>query len=115
MKIQYNPTGLVQVSREHIEAAMGFIPQFLFGRFGGEDTLRSRLETGYAQLAGAQCRWDNEGMVDKATGSYEYPEDPILHPLAKFTRLSDTVFIYEYGFVSIFDDQTPDGEICRMD
>ena len=60
----------------------------------------------------------NGFTIDPATGVLTYPEDPDMYPLAKFTRKAwpnEIVYQYEYGYVAVFNTETYELNIARID
>jgi hypothetical protein len=87
---------------------VGFIPSFLVDN----DPRPAREQFNERYCGGWRPQ---EGFtVHDGAPTLHYPGDPPLKPLAVMVWRDETIFIYPYGYVSIF--QT-DGsfEACRMD
>jgi len=44
------------------------------------------------------------GSVVDADGTYRYPGDPLLHPIAKWQRGGEVMYMYEYAVVAFIKD-----------
>jgi hypothetical protein len=72
---------------------------------------RDQLDSNYQHGGG----WRPQGKFEsKGWGRLQYPGDPIMVPLAEIAFRDETIRIYQYGYVAIFQK---DGtfEAARMD
>jgi hypothetical protein len=89
---------------------VGFLPGFLVD--DDPRPVREQFNERYAHGGGWRPQ---EGFkADGETPTLLYPGDPPLKPLACMVFREETIFIYPYGYVAIFQ---PDKsfEVCRMD
>jgi hypothetical protein len=89
---------------------MGFIPKFIMQALDRPDT---SLAQGMLDAYGFGSPPMTGGVV-KEDGVYSYPEDPDLHPLVKLVTERGTVYVYQYGIVSILETNKPT-IVYRMD
>lgn len=95
--------------RIHPADAVGFIPDFLDE--GDPRPAREQFNERY------QSGWrPQEGFTKEGRHSFtlRFPGDPPLYPIALIPFRAESIMIYRYGYVAIFQK---DGsfEACRMD
>jgi hypothetical protein len=92
-------------TRDHV----GFIPTFL--DLDDERPAAEQFAERYVHGG-----WRNQPGFKKGSRHYSllYPGDPPLHPIATMQLRDETIMVYDYGYVAIWQK---DGtfEACRMD
>lgn len=88
---------------------LGLIPQFMFNDQFLDQPAWEALNNQY-QHGGGLRKMD--GTIT-AEGVYQYPGDPDLYPIAKYTRADETIWQYPHGIMAIPKDGTL--TLTRMD
>lgn len=78
---------------------MGLIPNFIVQALDRPDT---SLAQGMLDAYGFGSVPMLGGIV-KEDGVYSYPEDPDLYPMVKLVTERGTIYVYQYGIVSILE------------
>ena len=95
------------VEPAHLAESLGLIPTFIVE--DADDIIQTALDTYGMHIGG-----DMGGKVLE-DGTYQYPEDPDLHPLARCTTSGKDVFVYDYGMISFVDIKTKEAITYRFD
>jgi hypothetical protein len=59
--------------------------------------------------------FEMKGGKVKDDGSYKYPGDPLLHPVAKASLRNETIFFYQHAMVCIRNETTKATFMTRLD
>ena len=85
------------ISDEDIIDSLGLIPQIMFNPKHRDLNMWDALDAGYQHGGGL---FVGDGTIDKDL-SYNFPGDPPLKPLAKYTRGSEVAYQYQYGVMIV--------------
>lgn len=99
-----------KVLEEVIINSVGLIPTFVTDDEGGNaiDVAVARYQYGGYPLSGGKITED---------GSYKYPGDPVLYPIAQCVLPINklTVYIYSYGMTAFVNNETKEHKMYRFD
>lgn len=92
----------------HLIEAMGILPLWIdpADERPMREQFNAKYNFGIHEMKGGKIGED---------GSYKYPGDPILHPIAKATLRDETIYFYQYAMVGIVNTKTSDTFMTRMD
>lgn len=109
--IEFKLTDLAKRHKMTIDECVGDIKHFASPQ--NETPLREQLNKWY-QHGGGWCPMEGFELKNKETHEIQYPEDAPLLPLATAQFRNQTICVYPYAFVAIFE-QDGSFEIARMD
>ena len=112
--VKVDPTGQYKkVPKQRLVDALGIVPSFVSYAAveAPEATARAVLDA-MAEAYGFYMG-DMEGGTVDAEGVYQYPDDPPLYPLVRWTLDNVTVYMYQFAIVAVQDEDTT--IVTRMD
>lgn len=99
--VKVDPTeSFIHLSDQDVLDSLGLIPQIMFDSSNSRLNMWDALNAGYQHGGGL---FVGEGRIGKDL-SYNFPGDPPLKPLAKYTRGEEVAYQYQYGLMMVEKD-----------
>lgn len=101
--VEIDPTGFFEKQGTNpylIFDNLGLIPGFMFNDEFLDRPAWEALDSQYVHGGGLYV---NEATITDE-GLYQYPGDPDLYPLAKYTRAAEIIYQYQYGVMAVPKD-----------
>ena len=104
----------MDVDKSRLVEAMGVLPSWVVSSFehGCRDIPAMKEEL--ARNYGFGELYPMQGEIDEI-GTYLYPEDPPMHPLASMSCDNITVYFWKHAMLGIVDFDTEEKFVTRMD
>lgn len=111
ISLEIDPTsGFDPSKKDEILQSLGLIPTFINNRnvpdYGFKTAFEKEYSFGIHEIEG--------GNVDE-NGTFSYPGDPKLQPLAVYRSSKESCYQYLYGIIAIVNNSTGDTFVTRMD
>ena len=108
-----DPNGkYTHVNESQILNALGILPFWAIKFREHNNSFKQALKSSYQFYFG-----DLKGCTIQEDGSYTYPGDPVMHPLAVMTApdCPETLYFYEHAVVGVVNSDTGEQWMTRMD